>query len=71
MLYAGLLQCLTQIAQISRFCFVGGKSHRGSAQACSNASHRFNEIQQTFPLAQFINPQKKCANSWLIRKAMN
>ena len=44
--YAGLLQCLTQIAQISRFCFVGGKSHRGSTQACSNASHRFNEIQQ-------------------------
>ena len=38
--------CLTQIAQISRFCFVDGKSHRGSTQACSNASHRFNEIQQ-------------------------
>ena len=40
MLHAGLLQCLTQIAQNSRFCFVGGKSHRCPTQACSNASHR-------------------------------
>ena len=37
---------LTQIAQISRVFFVGGKSHGGSPLIFSKGSHRFNEIQQ-------------------------